>query len=38
MLPTARHCDLMYLPPDDQRTGGRAIIKRYPRTGNVLAE
>jgi hypothetical protein len=38
MLPTARHCDLLYLPPDDQRAGGRIIIKRYPRTGNVLAE
>jgi hypothetical protein len=38
MLPTARHCDLLYLPPDGQAIGGRAIIKTYPRTGNVLVE
>ena len=36
MLPTARHCDLLYLPPDGQTIGGRAIIKTYPRTANVL--
>jgi hypothetical protein len=38
MLPTARPCDLLYLPPDGQTVGGRAVIKTYPRTGNVLVQ
>jgi hypothetical protein len=38
MLPTARRCDLYYLPRDIPRIGSRVIVKSYPRTGNVLVE
>lgn len=38
MLPTPRRCDLYYLLPDIPRVGTGAIIKRYPRTGNILTE
>jgi hypothetical protein len=38
MLPTARRCDLFYLPGEPGRIGARVVVKNYPLTGNVLAK
>jgi hypothetical protein len=38
ILPVPRDCDFYYLSRDDRRIGSRSIIKRYPRSGNVLVQ
>jgi len=38
MLPTARHCDLFYVPRDIPRIGTGVIVKSYPLTGTILVE